>query len=454
MKFSPIFKRFAKEIPISVMARGLMERAFNAEQMDQWFDRHADSQYTRDLLFSTIFDIISLVVNGTYKSVHAAYQNRKDNISVSIKSVYNKLNGLEPATSAELVRYAARQAQPVIEKLGGAQKPLLPGFRIKMLDGNCIEASHKRIKELRNISGGALPGKSLVVYDPSLRLPIDVFPCEDGHAQERSLLADVLTSVQYADVWICDRNFCVISFIFGIAKTAFFIIRQHGNLPWQPAGRMTYAGRVETGRVYEQPITVTDEAGNTLKLRRIRVRLDKATRDGDRDIFILTNLPKKDAHAKTIAELYRNRWKIETVFQELSEHLNSEINTLGYPSAALFGFCVALVSYTILSTIKAALSSEHGAQTVEEKVSGYYLADEIEMTYRGMMIAIEEEEWLVFRNATPSQLVRLLKQLAKNVKMSKYLKHPRGPKKPKVKPKSDRKRPHVSTARLIANRKK
>ena len=454
MKFSPIFKRFAKEIPISVMARGLMERAFNAKQMDQWFDRHADNQYTRDLFFSTLFDIMSLVVSGTYKSVHAAYQNLKDDIGVSVKSVYNKLNGLEPATSAELVRYAARQAQPVIEKLGGAQKPLLPGFRIKMLDGNCIEASHKRIKELRNISGGALPGKSLVVYDPALRLPIDVFPCEDGHAQERSLLADVLTSVQSGDVWICDRNFCVISFMFGIAKVAFFIIRQHGNLPWQPAGRMTYAGRVETGRVYEQPIIVTDEAGNTLKLRRIRIRLDKATRDGDQDIFILTNLPKKDAHAKKIAALYRNRWKIETVFQELSEHLNSEINTLGYPSAALFGFCVALVTYTILSTIKAALSVEHGAQTVEVKVSGYYLADEIEMTYRGMMIAIEKEEWLVFRNATPSQLVRLLKQLAKNVKMSKYLKHPRGPKKPKVKPKIDRKRPHVSTARLIANRKK
>ncbi|MCP4257490.1 MAG: IS4/IS5 family transposase, partial [Planctomycetes bacterium] len=149
MKFSPIFKRFAKESPISVMARGLMERAFNAEQMDQWFDRHADSQYTRDLLFSTIFDIMSLVVSGTHKSVHAAYQYLKEDIAVSIKSVYNKLNGLEPTTSAELVRYAARQAEPVIEKLGGALKPLLPGFRIKMLDGNCIEASHKRIKELR-----------------------------------------------------------------------------------------------------------------------------------------------------------------------------------------------------------------------------------------------------------------------------------------------------------------
>jgi hypothetical protein len=217
---------------------------------------------------------------------------------------------------------------------------------------------------------------------------------------------------------------------------------------------MTYAGRVETGKVYEQPIIVTDESGNTLKLRRIRVCLDKATRDGDQDIFILTTLSPKDAHAKNIAQLYRNRWKIETVFQELSAHLNSEINTLGYPPAALFGFCVALVSYTILSTIKAALSGEHGTQTVEEKVSGYYLADEIEMTYRGMMIAIEEKEWLVFRDATPSQLARLLKALARNVKMSKYLKHPRGPKIPKVKLKSDPKSPHVSTARLIAKRKK
>ncbi len=42
------------------------------------------------------------------------------------------------------------------------------------------------------MAAGPLPGKSLVVYDPGVRLPIDVFPCEDGHAQERSLLKTVL----------------------------------------------------------------------------------------------------------------------------------------------------------------------------------------------------------------------------------------------------------------------
>ena len=185
MEMSPIFKRFAEQSPISVMARGLMERAFNPEQMNQWYDRHADKQYTRDLLFSSIFDIMSLVVSGMYKSVHAAFQALKGDIIVSIKSVYNKLNGLEPATSAELVRYAARQAKPIIEKLDGALPPLLPGFRIKMLDGNCIEASHHRIKELRDIASGPLPGKSLVVSTPYLVQNMDWLPSQTVTSRER-----------------------------------------------------------------------------------------------------------------------------------------------------------------------------------------------------------------------------------------------------------------------------
>ena len=53
--------------------------------------------------------------------------------------------------------------------------------------------------------------------------------------------------------------------------------------------------------------------------------------------------------------MYRKRWTIETAFQELEATLDGEINTLGYPKAALFAFCVALVSYNLMSVIKAAL---------------------------------------------------------------------------------------------------
>jgi hypothetical protein len=450
-----VFDAFVKKSPITVMARGMMERVLNPEQLNAWFDNTAEVQYTRQLLFSSVFDIMSQVVCGHHHSIHGAFQASKEDISVSITSLYNKLNGIEARTSAELVRYAAGQIQPLIEQLGGGQKPLIPGFRVKLLDGNCIAATEHRLKELRSVAAGALPGKALVVYDPSLRIPIDVFPCEDGHAQERSLLQGVLPSVQRGDLWIADRNFCVRSFLFEMdAKEAYFIIRQHANLPYTPIGNEKASGSVDGVAVFEQHIVVTDESGKECKFRRIRVLLNKATRDGDKEIFLITNVSRRRVHAKVVAVLYRKRWKIETAFQELTQHLNCEIKTLGYPPAALFAFCIALVSYMILAILKAALSSVYGAERIDKEVSGYYIADELSAIYPGMMIAVSDDKWHVFRQYSQAELVEFLKQLAKNVKLSRFKKHPRGPKKPTAKPKSDPKHPHVSTARLLAGRKK
>ena len=451
---NPVFDAFVRKSPVTVMARGMMERAFNPEQLDEWFENTAEFQYTRDLLFSSIFGIMTQVVCGYHKSVHAAFQDSKENIGVSITSVYNKINGIEPKTSAGLVRYAAGQMQPLIKQLGTGQEPLIPGFRVKLLDGNCIAATEHRIKKLRPLAAGALPGKSLVVYDPSLRIPIDVFPCEDGHAQERSLLQELLPTVENADLWIADRNFCVRSFLFGIdAADAYFIIRQHAKLPYTPIGEEKASGSIDGCNVFEQDIIVTDEAGKQCIFRRIRISLDKPTRDGDKEIFLIANLPRKKVNAKQLAVLYRKRWKIETAFQELTTHLKCEINTLGYPRAALFAFCVALISYMVLAIIKAALSGVYGADRIDKEFSGYYLADELSAIYPGMMIAIPHEHWFIFQQYNQAQLISILKQLAKNVNLSRFKKHPRGPKKPVPKRKSDPKHPHVSTARILTERK-
>jgi len=452
---NPVFKPFIEKSPISVMARGMLERVLNPDQLDEWFDVTAKEQYTRELLFSTTFELMSLVVQGSQPSIHAAFQASVPEIGVSITSVYNKLNGIEPETSAELVRYAAGQVEPIILKLTGKQQQLLPGKRIKLLDGNCIEKSHHRIKELRSIGSGPLPGKSLVVYDPLLRLPIDVFPCEDGHAQERSLLKAVLETIEEDDVWIADRNFCVVDFTCGIQRrNAWFIIREHGNYPIEITGKEKYIGKIETGSVFEQPIMIRNHAGEEYRLRRIRVKLKNITRDGDTDIFIITNLSKSAADAKMVARLYRDRWTIEIAFQHLAEYLNSEINTLGYPPATLFGFCVALVAYIIMSVVKAALSSVHGTDFIKKNVSGYYVANEIEGVYQGMMIVVGSEYWTVFRQMSAGDLVRLLKKLAGKVILAKYQKHPRGPKKPSPKRTVMKNKPHVSTARILAERKK
>jgi hypothetical protein len=103
---------------------------------------------------------------------------------------------------------------------------------------------------------------------------------------------------------------------------------------------------------------------------------------------------------------------------------------------------------------KAVLSSVHGSETMDKEVSGYYVTAEIAATYRGMMIAIPPEEWAIFRDMTRSKFVKTMVSLAKNVNLRQFQKHPRGPKKKQPKRKFDPIHPHVSTAKLLAGRKR
>jgi hypothetical protein len=445
-----VFDQFIKKAPAAVMVQGVLERILSPDALDALYERNTVTQYTRELLFSSVFGLMNLVVCRIQPSIHAAYQDHKEEIPTSITAVYDKLNGIDTQTSRALVKETAAQMGDVAHGLKGLRTPWLPGYRVKVLDGNCIEASHHRLKPLRDTAAGALPGKSLVIYEPQLEMATDVFACEDGHAQERALLGAVLPTLQPRDLLIMDRNFCVRDFLHGIAsRQAFFICRQHQGLPWEAEGEERLIGRSETGTLYEQWVRVSDSDGNSHPLRRIRIVLKQPTRDGDKVLTLLTNLSRTAAHAKQVAWMYRKRWTIETAFQELEAHLHSEINSLGYPKAALFGFCVALLAYNVLAVVKAALRSVHGEQKIADEVSGYYLAGHLGRTYDGMMIAIPGRHWRQFQSMSTESFIQTLQQLAANVDLERFRKHKRGPKKPRQKPAHDPKQPHVATARLL-----
>jgi Transposase DDE domain len=451
MLLGTLFDQFVERAPVCVAARAILEAALNPAALDGLFDRTADRQYHRELLFSTCVDLMGLVVSRSHRSVHAAYQASAAEVGVSIKSVYAKLANVEPATAAALVRHTAGRLALVIRRMKGGLPPPLEGFRTKILDGNHLERTQRRIKPLRDVAAGPLPGHALVVLDPALGLATDVICCEDGHAQERSLSAEVLALVDEGDLWVADRNFCTTKLLFGIAaKAARFVIRQHAStLTWDKAGRVRQAGRCGTGKLSEQTLWLTGPDGQTLPVRRVTVTLDRPTRDGDTAIHLLTNLTGKEAAAKKVADLYLARWKIETVFQTLTTVLKCEVNTLGYPKAALFAFCVALAAYNVYATVRAALRGAHGAAAVEQGVSDFFLADEIAGTYRGMMIAIPAEHWRPLAAADTKALARLLIALVERASLLRYKKSPRGPKKPKPRRKRFAKAKHIATSRLL-----
>ena len=99
------------------------------------------------------------------------------------------------------------------------------------------------------------------------------------------------------------------------------------------------------------------------------------------------------------------------------------------------------------------MRSVHGAETVEQEVSSDYIAHEIAATYRGMMMAIPEDEWRVFRTMSAAAMGATLLELARKVRLRTVRKPPRGPKKPRPKREENAKRSHVSTAKLLIERK-
>ena len=181
--WTSVLERFEQHAPASVMARIALEHALPSDWIDTVFEDHRQRQYSRELLFSTVIELVTLVSLGLRPSLHAAARTLEV-LPVSLGALYDKVNRTEPAILRALVRGGAERLGPVAASW--SRGPGLPGWRLRVLDGNHLPASGKRLAPLRGYRGAALPGHTLVVYDPDCGLVTDIVPSEDAHRSERA----------------------------------------------------------------------------------------------------------------------------------------------------------------------------------------------------------------------------------------------------------------------------
>jgi hypothetical protein len=433
------------------MVRAAMENILAPTFIDGIFRSTATVQSQRQLLFSTIVEVMCLVVCKIKPSVNAAFVHLEDGINVSAKSVYNKINKVEPEVSRQLVCQSAARVKAVIAEMGVVNESPIPGYKVRIIDGNHHPASEHRLSVLRDVAAAPLPGLSLVVFDPVHGIVLDCLPCEDGHKQERALIPGILNEIELGTVWIADRNFCTCTFMFELAlHEAYFVVRRHAQTSVELKGALRECGSVSTGKVFEQLVVVTDCNGEKLNCRLITLVLDQPTRDGDLQIQILTNLPES-VSALVIAESYRSRWKIENVNLELMKHFASEQTSLGNPPATLFAFCVSIVAFNLVQLIHISLRAAHGEEATVNKISNYYLAHALQGGWESTHL-IEESFWIrKYSNLTAKQLATELIRIATSVKLSQFRKSKRGPKLPATPRTRYKNTPHVSTYSLLNN---
>ena len=176
-------------------------------------------------------------------------------LDVSLTALYDKVNHTAPSIMRALVQGSAARLVPVSERLAPVEQTgggalALPGYRLRIVDGNHLPASEKRAKPLRGLRAAALPGLSLVVYDPATALVVDLLPGEDAHAGERALLPPLLAQTGPGELWIADRHFATRAVIGAlVARGAAVLVREGGSYPKPTVvGPRQCAGRLRTGR--------------------------------------------------------------------------------------------------------------------------------------------------------------------------------------------------------------
>ena len=434
-----------------MMAHLALQRALPAQWIDEVFQVSRKRQYPRELLFSSVVELMMLVTLGLRPSLHAAARRMREHLPVSMAALYAKVKRTEPAVLRALVQGSAQRLAPVAADAASVSS--LPGWQLRVFDGNHLPASEKRLGPLRGFRGAALPGHTVVVYDPDTALVCDIVACEDAYESERTGAAELIAQAQAGQAWIGDRHFCTQPLLQGLhERGASFIVREHMRHP-KLAGQGDWSEwtDIETGRARQQHVELANPSsdGGRLCWRRIEIELAKPTESGDERIVLWSNLPGQ-VDAATIARLYRKRWRIEGMFQRLESVLRSEVRTLGHPRAALLGFAVAVLAYNVLALLKQLTEQAHQATQPDLDVSTYHLAVDITSDYEAMVRLLPPEH-LPRADDDPVQLRRRLLLLAGRLSPRQLATSKRSPKAAAAigYVEGSIARSHVSTGRLL-----
>ena len=441
-----------KVSPLTVLVRGAVERWLAPPILTQIASDCAINNYERKVTLQALTAIMLDAVLGMQPTVHAAAIARRDEWSGSIQALYAKLGRVDPKFAMGLVKHTAEGILPLVTSPRLAGKP--GNVSIKVLDGTMPDGSEHRLGVLRELAAAGLPAQAVIVYDLRTGVCDRVAVDEDAYTSEKVLAEALLQEAAADEIYIADRGFCTCRLMGQLlVRDISFIFREHAHdLVYEEESPERPCGHCSTGVVLEGKVTLCDRLRKcTWELRRIHLQLRAPTQSGEKDLWLLTNLPT-DCLAVEIADLYGQRWQVERHFHFIKRELHGQMPTLGEPRAAIFALCVSLAAGNLLAFVKH-LQPEKKGDAKQPALSGYYLALEISRSYAAIEALTTTRDWRAVTQLSARSFCTWALQLAARVPWSRYVTHPRGPKQRPPPRLSGKHRHHFSTYRLIETQK-
>jgi len=332
----------------------LFDFAFDQALIDGIFREHRGRCYTDSLSFPVLLSLVRDCLLQHKGSGHRLFQEleRSDAAPVDESNFYRKLARMP----VEVSRALLRQCTARLTQLMAMPAVLLPAcfepFEAVVVDGKKIKRAAHRLAPTRGFSGALLGAKALVAMNARSGLAVAMSDSLDGEANDVPLVGELLPQVrgviEKPILWMADRQFCDARTLGRLRQRDgdHFVVRVREGLRFQ--AQTQRALRDDQGRKVLDEVGVFGSGKHAMTLRRITL-----IRPGEEDVLLLSDLlDHQQFDAIDLLKLYRKRWGIENLFQQVTETFALEHLIGCTPQAILFQFALCLLMYNLIQVIK------------------------------------------------------------------------------------------------------
>lgn len=357
-------EQLVERLPLACATLELFDFAFDDGLINGIYDGHRGRCYTDLLSFPRLLELVRDCLLQHGGSGHRLFlELERDGAEpVDESNFYRKLARMPVAVSRALLRRCTAR----LSELVPPRAALLPGcfepLAVVVIDGKKVKNAAARLKPTRPYSGALLAAKALAAMDARTGLALAMSDSLDGEANDVPLVGELLPQVReairQAVLWLADRQFAD-------PKTLRKLVEREGDhfgdhFAVRVRQGLSFTAESEQRLTDEQGRTVVDQVGvfgrgkAALRLRRITL-----VRPGEEDVILLTDLMDQKAFgALDLLKLYRKRWGIEQMFQQVTETFALEHLIGCSPRAVLFQFAFCLLMYNLVQAVKGFVAAD------------------------------------------------------------------------------------------------
>jgi hypothetical protein len=387
-------RELMRRSPLAASVLEISDFIFDDQLLDSIYSRFRGRCYEDVLRFGDFLRLMRDALVRQHGSAHKLFVELEadDANPVDESNFYRKL----ARTPVKVSRALLRECTGRLAELMPAPVATLPvcfdEYEVLAGDGKKIKNAAKRLKLTRGYSGKLLGAKALVAVNLRSGLAVAMSDSLDGQTNDVPLVPELMEQLRQLiprpilSIW--DRQFDDVRTLRRLSARAgdAFVTRTRQCNTF--AVESCVKSRDEKGRTVLDEIGTMGRRKQTMRVRRVTLMREE---EGEENVVLVTNLLDRETFsAANLLELYRRRWGIEQVFQQVTETFSLSHLIGSAPKAVLLQFSYCLLLYNLMQVIKAYVADDGGV-----------LAMVVSMNYLFSDVRKELEAWAYHAGGVP-----------------------------------------------------